>query len=121
MAPYHVLGGGALGSLVAHRLRGASLDVSPACSHQADYSIASLTSCVQTMSTVGYGDYSPSLPETKIFVIFMIFFGIIFVFSKVAADTCSLRPVTCTLLAALSSHIWQPSSAPCLLIASRFC
>eukprot|EP00966_Prymnesium_polylepis_P219944 5088065-Prymnesium_polylepis.1 len=36
------------------------------------------------MSTVGYGDLSPSTPELKLFTIFMIYLGIVLVFSRVA-------------------------------------
>ena len=41
--------------------------------------------CIVTMSTVGYGDLSPSTKGTKLFTIFMIFIGILVVFSQVAA------------------------------------
>ena len=40
--------------------------------------------CVVTMSTVGYGDMGPSKPELKLFCIFLILVGVIFVFSQVA-------------------------------------
>ena len=36
----------------------------------------SLYFCVITLSTVGYGDMSPSTPESKIFVMIYIVFGI---------------------------------------------
>jgi len=37
-----------------------------------------------TMSTVGYGDISPSSDGTRAFTMFMIFFGLLFVFVEVA-------------------------------------
>ena len=48
-----------------------------------------------TMSTVGYGDISPTPGPSRSFTIFMIFFGIIFVFSSVANAIGSLTgPIT---------------------------
>ena len=48
-----------------------------------------------TMSTVGYGDISPSTPESRGFTIFMIFFGIVFVFAEVAnAISFITTPIT---------------------------
>ena len=48
-----------------------------------------------TMSTVGYGDISPTPGPARIFTIFMIFFGIIFVFSSVANAIGSITaPIT---------------------------
>ena len=49
---------------------------------------------VVTMSTVGYGDYSPSSPGTKALTILMIFAGIAYVFHEVS-DTVGLftRPL----------------------------
>ena len=57
--------------------------------------VDSLYFCIVTMSTVGYGDFSPTKPGTKVFTIFMIFAGIIMVFSKVAhfVDLCT-TPIT---------------------------
>jgi hypothetical protein len=40
--------------------------------------------CIVTMTTVGYGDYSPETPLGKAFTLVMILVGIIFVFSKIA-------------------------------------
>ena len=37
-----------------------------------------------TMSTVGYGDISPSTDSARVFTMFMIFFGLLFVFVEVA-------------------------------------
>ena len=37
-----------------------------------------------TMSTVGYGDISPSSAGARVFVVFMILIGIVFVFSSCA-------------------------------------
>jgi len=37
-----------------------------------------------TMSTVGYGDLSPSTDGARVFAVFMIMFGIVFVFASVA-------------------------------------
>lgn len=52
--------------------------------------------CMVTMSTVGYGDLSPSSPGSKLFTIFMIFFGIIGIFSQVGAvlETVLVQPLT---------------------------
>lgn len=48
-----------------------------------------------TMSTVGYGDISPTPGASRGFTIFMIFFGIVFVFSSVANAIGSLTgPIT---------------------------
>lgn len=46
--------------------------------------------CTVTMSTVGYGDFSPSTPGTKVFTIIWILVGIIFVFSAVATTVGQL-------------------------------
>ena len=48
-----------------------------------------------TMSTVGYGDISPTSTGSRVFTILMIFFGVIFVFSAVANAIGSLTgPMT---------------------------
>ena len=47
--------------------------------------VDSIYFCTVTMSTVGYGDLSPTTPETKVFTILWIFIGIIFVFNAVAS------------------------------------
>lgn len=48
-----------------------------------------------TMSTVGYGDISPSSAGSRVFTIFMIFFGIVFVFAQVAMAVSFLTaPIT---------------------------
>ena len=48
-----------------------------------------------TMSTVGYGDLSPSSTGSRIFALFLIIFGVIFVFSSVAGLVTSLTaPLT---------------------------
>ena len=39
--------------------------------------------CMVTMSTVGYGDFSPTHPWTKVITIFMILIGVIAIFSQV--------------------------------------
>lgn len=46
--------------------------------------VQSVYFCVVTMSTVGYGDFSPSTPENRTFTVIMIFAGVIFVFTQVA-------------------------------------
>jgi len=46
--------------------------------------------CTVTMSTVGYGDFSPSTPGTKVFTIIWILVGIIFVFSAIATTVGQL-------------------------------
>jgi len=46
--------------------------------------------CTVTMSTVGYGDFSPSTPGTKVFTIIWILVGIMFVFSAVATTVGQL-------------------------------
>ena len=38
--------------------------------------------CMVTVSTVGYGDIVPTKTGTKMFVIFLIFFGIIVIFAQ---------------------------------------
>ena len=51
--------------------------------------------CMVTMSTVGYGDFSPSRDESKIFTVVWIFFGVIVVFSQLGACLGQLTtPVT---------------------------
>ena len=51
--------------------------------------------CIVTMSTVGYGDYSPSTGATRGFTILMIFVGIGVVFPTTAAAVGSLTsPIT---------------------------
>ena len=52
--------------------------------------------CMVTMSTVGYGDISPSLPGTKIFTLVWIFLGVTCVFSQVGACLSQLlfTPIT---------------------------
>ena len=54
-------------------------------SQEPDWStIDSVYFSIVTMSTVGYGDFSPTTPELKAFTIFMIYLGIVLVFSRVA-------------------------------------
>lgn len=48
--------------------------------------IDALYFCVVTISTVGYGDLSPSTNGSRVFTCFYIFFGIVFVFARVAAS-----------------------------------
>ena len=43
-----------------------------------------------TMSTVGYGDLSPSSVGSRVFAVFMIIFGIVFVFSCTPAHLHTL-------------------------------
>lgn len=51
--------------------------------------------CTVTMSTVGYGDLSPTMPGTKVFTFVWIILGIVIVFSAVASSIGSLiRPLT---------------------------
>lgn len=51
--------------------------------------------CMVVMSTVGYGDLSPTHTSSRIFVVFMIFIGVIFVFSSVAGViTMITSPIT---------------------------
>ena len=40
--------------------------------------------CMVTMSTVGYGDLSPSSTSTRIYTVFLIFLGILVIFSRCA-------------------------------------
>ena len=51
--------------------------------------------CTVTMSTVGYGDLSPTLPGTKVFTLVWIIIGIVSVFSAVASAMSNLiHPLT---------------------------
>lgn len=47
--------------------------------------IDSIYFSVATMSTVGYGDLSPTSPGSRLFTLFMIYGGIIFVFSDITS------------------------------------
>jgi voltage-gated potassium channel len=51
-----------------------------------------------TMSTVGYGDYSPSTPGARVFTIFFIAIGLVVVFSQIASLVSDLtqRPLQWT-------------------------
>ena len=51
--------------------------------------------CIVTMSTVGYGDFSPTTPATRFFTIMMMFVGIGVVFPVTAAAVGRISsPVT---------------------------
>jgi len=51
--------------------------------------------CMVTMSTVGYGDFSPSTDGTKVFTTFWVFIGVLVVFSQLGACLGQLTaPVT---------------------------
>ena len=53
--------------------------------------------CMVTMSTVGYGDFSPGSPGTKLFTIFWIFIGVLVVFAQVGSCLSQLTtPITKT-------------------------
>ena len=52
--------------------------------------------CTVTMSTVGYGDLSPTMPGTKVFTFVWIIIGIVVVFSALAStiDSIIIHPIT---------------------------
>ena len=51
--------------------------------------------CTVTMSTVGYGDLSPTMPGTKVFTFVWIIIGIVVVFSALASTIGTLiHPIT---------------------------
>ena len=57
--------------------------------------IQSVYFCMVTMSTVGYGDLSPSRDESKVITIFMIVIGVVAIFSQVgAALSTVIDPIT---------------------------
>ena len=53
----------------------AAASLAPSLLHRQVPGVAAVYWCIVTMSTVGYGDISPSLPETRFFTVVMIFFG----------------------------------------------
>uniref|UniRef100_A0A7S4T1P3 EF-hand domain-containing protein n=1 Tax=Alexandrium monilatum TaxID=311494 RepID=A0A7S4T1P3_9DINO len=52
--------------------------------------VDSIYFCTVTMSTVGYGDFIPSMPGTRAFTVLWIIIGIVFVFSALASGVGSL-------------------------------
>lgn len=70
--------------------------------------IDSIYFCMMTMSTVGYGDFSPSTDGTRAFTLVMIFIGVGFIFPMVAGTTnMFFAPITAKGRVLLD-HVFPP-------------